>query len=850
MQHVCTTHSIYWRTSFTIVPCIEKNKSHSDFPLPQPTLLRNNSSPLQFVKNSSAMENNKSTAAFARKLFFPSQSQSQSPSATHSPPSANYSATLPKLRFNDWNNRLLSYPSDHDYLSHILQLSPNEDCPIKVVDAVNSSLFSDQGKKFCPGYIRFNDGTTTAPWYSPVRILGSQSLSPHWTLVDLYGNDLDILKSQADIRAAWGVTIKSPLSNDDDNTTNFNDEDDQFHDALSPSDDYKNSSEFLDEHRNNHPEEYLSTNSTNSNNSACVGGEHEHKNNLMIEESNDNATIVFGDDDYQTTENNNYNCVEKHEYDNVMVEESNVNIFSQFEVLVNAASTQSQLSQPTSQDNTHSQELNSSIANDESILQQIVRNISAQGVDPCEVSSLFGRQGYVPRYSNNTNNPTNNKNPDPFIHHNGFTYRASTKNKRYLCARYSHPFMDNEWLTYSQMRKMIQYANNNLDPNIARLQLTKTCPAVLEVKKDPHGNLNSVLTTPHICDLQPVIQQTSLPDNENVSIINDDFIYEENPTLNDVELNESTSNDRNEITHHNTEGGGVQESLSLTTDATTDYLSTLSQVQSVINFRPDTTHHLFNHSGLSQYINDLEASQDNWRDLPNNNSFASSTIPIVLEVTSTHPFLQWYISTVLHLHPTKTKVTLSVMKQQVLEMDFDGTQNTESTKNYMQLKTNYLSVIIAYHPVELVYSLPFMKGTIQNYFLRSNDMVILPPKSSILISPKMSGTIVNWSYVVHLSFYEPSENPFNNVSNDFIQSYSSSYLFIVSYSFVEFHQFFTSIMSRNLRMKVFVHRVKCPILLRQKNLDSILVMTFLDILLHHHPHHHCHHQTNSPIVFN
>ena len=202
------------------------------------------------------MDETNSPSNYVRKLFFQSQTQSSSGSLREDDDNSSTTVNVTKLRYDDWNNRLMSFTTQHDYLSHIFELSPGEDCPVKVIDSVNSSLTSDDVQKFCPGYIRRHDHTTA--WYSPMRVFGSQSSSNHWSLTDLYGNHLDTFVSEEHIKAVWGVWVKSPFTNDniDDSTHGI-----QEHHATVHHDEstHQQDSSFLGD-----------TNTTNSNDSPTI----------------------------------------------------------------------------------------------------------------------------------------------------------------------------------------------------------------------------------------------------------------------------------------------------------------------------------------------------------------------------------------------------------------------------------------------------------------------------------------------------------------------------------------------------------------------------------------------------
>ena len=131
--------------------------------------------------------NNQSTPEFVRQLQFFSHESAVNTSAINN---NNHSS------FDDWNRRLQSFPANHNYLLHILELSPGESCPVKVLD-----LYKCYGtnQKYCPGYIRHLPDN---PWLSPMRIFYSQSTK--WELIDFMGTSIHIFDYMEGMQQSWG----------------------------------------------------------------------------------------------------------------------------------------------------------------------------------------------------------------------------------------------------------------------------------------------------------------------------------------------------------------------------------------------------------------------------------------------------------------------------------------------------------------------------------------------------------------------------------------------------------------------------------------------------------------------
>ena len=152
---------------------------------------------------------------YARRLFFASQTQS-SPTASAPSLTTSESNNFTKLRYNDWHNRSLSFNGPHDFLSHVLELAPGQDCPVKVLDVQYCATPpSNQKKKYCPGYLRRHDDTTTSSsWLSPMRFVVSKSTPPKWELINFQGSHLEYFYSETAIREVWGYSIISPIDHD------------------------------------------------------------------------------------------------------------------------------------------------------------------------------------------------------------------------------------------------------------------------------------------------------------------------------------------------------------------------------------------------------------------------------------------------------------------------------------------------------------------------------------------------------------------------------------------------------------------------------------------------------------
>ena len=100
--------------------------------------------------------------------------------------------------------------------------------------------------------------------------------------------------------------------------------------------------------------------------------------------------------------------------------------------------------------------------------------------------AFLGPRIYMPRMR---------KTQDPYLHHDGYLYRK-TSPTRYLCNRWMHPLLDNEWLTQNQSSDMVNYLNKN--NNNGKKYINVTCPAVLEIDTETKS---ATITTNHTCDM-------------------------------------------------------------------------------------------------------------------------------------------------------------------------------------------------------------------------------------------------------------------------------------------------------------------------------------------------------------
>jgi hypothetical protein len=149
-------------------------------------------------------KNTESSPNFVRQLQFHSQDSPVNTSPINNDDSG-FIDERTKIRLNDWHDRLLSFPADQDYLLHVSDLSPGEDCPVKVVDL---SKCDGSGNVYAPGYIRRLPPPHT--WLSPMRIFYSQPTTP-WELVDLFGSSITTFDTLENMHESWGDVFKSPI---------------------------------------------------------------------------------------------------------------------------------------------------------------------------------------------------------------------------------------------------------------------------------------------------------------------------------------------------------------------------------------------------------------------------------------------------------------------------------------------------------------------------------------------------------------------------------------------------------------------------------------------------------------
>jgi hypothetical protein len=116
--------------------------------------------------------------------------------------------------------------------------------------------------------------------------------------------------------------------------------------------------------------------------------------------------------------------------------------------------------------------------------------------------AFLGPRIYMPRMR---------KTQDPYLHCDGYLYRK-TSPTRYLCNRWMHPLLDNEWLTQNQSSDMVNYLNKN--NNNGKKYINVTCPAVLEIDRETKS---ATITTNHTCDMPhcktPVAIRANLPND-------------------------------------------------------------------------------------------------------------------------------------------------------------------------------------------------------------------------------------------------------------------------------------------------------------------------------------------------
>lgn len=359
---------------------------------------------------------------------------------------------------------------------------------------------------------------------------------------------------------------------------------------------------------------------------------------------------------------------------------------------------------------------------------------------------------------------------------------------------------------------MVNFINDQLKstPTFQKMLSCPSCPGLLEVSKSSSEAPVAKLTVSHICDLQAVhssygLTSTDISPNQN----NTPEVATNQPDLANISV--STSNesampleantaydaidalgdscpegkiDADEITSHHRHSSTPAE----LTDSTEtivqpiDRMNKLSaihhRVQSVIIILPHKS--CMDGIALTKYINYIDSRNEMWTQGEGDQKMILSTYPIDVNLRATHSFLEWYVSTVLFINPTMNSIALSVLKERV----FNGgiTKNEDGPRiNHMHIKTEKLSAIIPYQPVIIHYCASFEDGDIQEHLLNANEMVILPPLSTILIVPCKLSNNISWSYVLHLSF---AERNMVEVSSFPSVSFPHLYLYMIGNDFL------------------------------------------------------------------
>ena len=398
-----------------------------------------------------------------------------------------------------------------------------------------------------------------------------------------------------------------------------------------------------------------------------------------------------------------------------------------------------------------------------------------------DVASFLGPQEYRPRQPKKSSKPL-----DPFLRHNGFHYRCSSKirgKNRYICTRYVHPFLNNSWITYSQFLAMKEFVNHHIEDVITQSHI---CPGVLEVVVDRHGNMVPGVVHEHTCDMQrdidPIQPSRDLPISSHLENDSDACIPPVQPPVTDdiYEYNDSF-----EIEQHDTSMSAndelLQEAVMIvpqTIDAAAkrkldsptnsffhqeeeSNLSTTSssQLESLIHIHPNAEHPDLNHAACLKFLSQLDQQEDIWVQREDVHYKIWTTTPIAVQVTSDHSFLKWYISQVLLLFPNKTHVKLTVWKELLVD---NGCVN--SIPKCRLLQCTELSAIIPIQATDIHYCAPYDGAAITKHFVLPNEMLTLPTSSSIVVVPQPVPIPSMWNYFLHLTFYDASDVNKYNVS--------------------------------------------------------------------------------------
>lgn len=370
-----------------------------------------------------------------------------------------------KIRFDDWNTRLQSFPAYQDYLLHISELSPGESCPVKVLD-LYKCYGTDQ--KYCPGYIR---RLPDNPWLSPMRIFYSQPTK--WELIDFMGTSIHIFDTMEGMQQSWGDVFKSPIDDDSgvwEDKSNENSPQRDTDDGIN----LETHDDLVVEYEKSN--ENLPSRSTND--------------VINMETHND-----FGVEDNQFNQNSPSSAANN---------------------VINSVTSETPTITFTGTDQCSSTE----IANNPSPPKKgKAMSVSATAAGNQKKTQVFDEAAFLgPRFYL----PRMRKTQDPYLHCDGYLYRKSSQT-RYLCNRWMHPLLDNEWLTQNQSSDIVNYLNKK--NNEGKKFINVTCPAVLEINRETHY---ATITTSHTCDMPhcktPVATRANPPNDAvegNLDPVND-----------------------------------------------------------------------------------------------------------------------------------------------------------------------------------------------------------------------------------------------------------------------------------------------------------------------------------------
>jgi len=656
----------------------------------------------------------------ARHLNFVSSQQSEQDTKSSNVTHDNFAdRNIKSFRTEIWHDRVHAFPKQFDYLKHVYELSPGDDCPVRILDYNKLPLTSnhDGKKSFFPGYIRRSQSELTFTFSQ-----GTET----WELADTDKEIMHTFDSRCAVKKGW-LSMVFPPDYEEDNVLSSS-EGINF----SVSSKATNNTAIANDRMTQDSDPYVDFTSCHHDNSSNAPSNDEAEGltcnsptmiNTVDQKNNENATDPIANGtkaiaaaDIPSTYNNSNAATDASASKHMTQETLKV-----FDFNLCDKNCSAQMVSVAAKSIVHDgKEYTLRKSNmDEAFF------ISFPNIVLGDNNVFLGPMKYNPRRT--IHSDKRKKVADPWLRHHGLSWRKISTIK-YQCSRYQHPLLEGCWLTQHQSKLMVSALNASFPSQFAN----KSCPAYFKIGVENNSSSPTIsFHHEHLCDIHDHVPRADNISNSNV----------------DLQIHDSQRPAA-------LENNSPDEAFKKGSNHEITRLRTFQGVPSFAHIRPEAGHPLFDHVGFRNFHDELlKNSFIEWNSGDLTQQFISSTAPTIVQLEECHSFLSWHIATVLLMHPGNDSITMSIRKEILCETNQDIYSDQE--QEHMHICTETISAIIPFQSVKMIYSLS-SNPALQSSVVQQYEMLIAPPQSSIHICSKVVSNSLSGNYVIHLMFNNPA----------------------------------------------------------------------------------------------